>query len=143
MDAQRKVKPEAPAKLDVPDELVCPICKKLVKDAVIIQCCSESFCYECIQEYLCENEFICPLCKAEDVSPETLVPNKALRTVSDTSQTLYKCSMHACCNYCYRRSGNFRVKKLSNDKFSCKKNFQIYGIMLFVSLNLHYELQIL
>ena len=91
MDAQRKVKPEAPAKLDVPDELVCPICKKLVKDAVIIQCCSESFCYECIQEYLCENEFICPLCKAEDVSPETLVPNKALRTVSDTSQTLYRC----------------------------------------------------
>ena len=84
MDAQRKVKPEAPAKLDVPDELVCPICKKLVKDAVIIQCCSESFCYECIQEYLCENEFICPLCKATDVSPETLVPNKALRTVSDT-----------------------------------------------------------
>ena len=88
VDAQRKVKPEAPAKLDVPDELVCPICKKLVKDAVIIQCCSESFCYECIQEYLCENEFTCPLCKATDVSPETLVPNKALRTVSDEIQVL-------------------------------------------------------
>ena len=28
--------------------------------------------------------------------------------------------------YCnmYRISGNFRVKKLSNDKFSCKKNFR-------------------
>ena len=85
MAAQSKTKPEAPAKLELPDELTCPVCKKLVKDAVIIQCCSESFCYECIQEYLCENEFTCPLCKATDISPETLVPNKALRTVSNYS----------------------------------------------------------
>ena len=82
VEAQRKTKSEAPTKLDLPDELMCPICKKLVKDAVIIQCCSESFCYECIQEHLCENEFTCPMCKATDISPETLVPNKALRTVS-------------------------------------------------------------
>lgn len=80
--AQSKTKAEAPVKLELPAELTCPICKKLVKDAVIIQCCGGSFCYACIQEYLCENEFTCPLCKETDVSPETLVPNKALRTVS-------------------------------------------------------------
>ena len=31
----------------IPDELTCKICKELVRDAVIIPCCSESFCDEC------------------------------------------------------------------------------------------------
>ena len=31
----------------VPPELTCPICKELVQDAVIILCCSESFCDSC------------------------------------------------------------------------------------------------
>lgn len=31
----------------VPDELKCSICSELMKEAVIIQCCGESFCDEC------------------------------------------------------------------------------------------------
>lgn len=31
----------------VPPELTCKVCKELVRDAVIIPCCAESFCDEC------------------------------------------------------------------------------------------------
>ena len=78
---------EAPKEMEIPPELICSICKEVVKDAVIIPCCGESFCYDCIQEYLCENEFTCPSCKAPDVSPEKLAPNKALRAVSSSTET--------------------------------------------------------
>lgn len=73
---------QAPQKVEVPPELTCSICKELVRDAVIIPCCGESFCDECIREHLLENEFVCPACEQTDVSPDTLAPNKALRTVS-------------------------------------------------------------
>lgn len=83
----------------MPDELKCSICSELMKDAVIIQCCGESFCDECkrdltmeffhysipllgIREYLLEHDFTCPKCSETDVSPDTLMANKALRTVS-------------------------------------------------------------
>lgn len=72
---------EAPKEVETPPELICGICKELMKDAVIIPCCGESYCYECIQDYLCENEFVCPACKKEGVSPDNLAPNKALRKV--------------------------------------------------------------
>ena len=35
-----------------------------------------------IREHLLENDFTCPMCNETDVSPDTLAPNKALRTVS-------------------------------------------------------------
>lgn len=88
MDDYRKKKKnkqppeEAPKALEPPPELICSLCKKLMKDAVIIPCCGESYCYDCIQDYLCENEFTCPACKEEGVSPDNLAPNKALRKVS-------------------------------------------------------------
>lgn len=34
-------------KVEIPPELICHKCKELVKDAVIIPCCGESFCDEC------------------------------------------------------------------------------------------------
>lgn len=45
----KKSKPSARVKevKSVPDELKCSICSELMKDAVIIQCCGESFCDEC------------------------------------------------------------------------------------------------
>ncbi len=68
-------------KVETPPELICAICKELMKDAVIIPCCGESYCYDCIQDYLCEYEFTCPACKKDNVSPDNLAPNKALRAV--------------------------------------------------------------
>ena len=32
---------------NIPPELICSICNELVKEAVIIPCCGESFCDEC------------------------------------------------------------------------------------------------
>lgn len=72
---------KVPKEAEPPPELICSICKKLMKEAVIIPCCGESYCYGCIQEYLCENEFTCPACKKEGISPDNLAPNKALRKV--------------------------------------------------------------
>ena len=43
-------KPEVastPQKMEIHPELICHKCKELVKDAVIIPCCGESFCDEC------------------------------------------------------------------------------------------------
>lgn len=99
----KKSKPSAPVKVQsIPDELKCSMCSELMKDAVIIQCCGESFCDECkscavclcvcvcdndlpmlvgIRDYLLENDFTCPKCSETDVSPDTLMANKALRTV--------------------------------------------------------------
>ena len=53
----KKSKPSAPIKKvqSVPDELKCSICSELMKDAVIIQCCGESFCDECkLRFYQCD-----------------------------------------------------------------------------------------
>ena len=39
-------------------------------------------CSSGIREYLLDNDFTCPKCSETDVSPDTLMANKALRTVS-------------------------------------------------------------
>ena len=91
---------EAPKEAEIPRELLCSLCKELVRDAVIIPCCGESFCYGCIQEYLCENEFTCPACKTADVSPERLAPNKALRTVSVCIEESVCVCMRVCACMC-------------------------------------------
>jgi E3 ubiquitin-protein ligase RBBP6 len=34
-------------KPDIPEDLVCSVCKDLLTDAVMIPCCGNSFCDEC------------------------------------------------------------------------------------------------
>ena len=41
----------------------------LYKDAVVLHCCGASACDLCITRALRENDYTCPLCKAEDQSP--------------------------------------------------------------------------
>ncbi|KNC98149.1 cleavage polyadenylation factor subunit MPE1 [Spizellomyces punctatus DAOM BR117] len=67
----------------VPSELACPLCTKLLRDAVLIPCCGTSYCDECIRAHLLDNEdpeqrLKCPNC-GSDQSPDNLVPNKSLR----------------------------------------------------------------
>ena len=47
----KRSKSSAPVRemLPIPDELKCSMCSELMKDAVIIQCCGESFCDDCKQ----------------------------------------------------------------------------------------------
>lgn len=39
--------PPMEKKQEVPDDLICSICKDLFTDAVMIPCCGSSFCDEC------------------------------------------------------------------------------------------------
>lgn len=67
-------------KPEIPDDLLCNICKDLMTDAVMIPCCGNSFCDECIRTFLLESEdHECPDCADKDNSPETLIPNRFLR----------------------------------------------------------------
>ena len=36
-----------PKKEEIPTELLCPLCKDLLTDAVLIPCCGTSFCDDC------------------------------------------------------------------------------------------------
>uniref|UniRef100_A0A3B3VMB2 RB binding protein 6, ubiquitin ligase n=1 Tax=Poecilia latipinna TaxID=48699 RepID=A0A3B3VMB2_9TELE len=67
----------------IPDELLCLICHDLLSDAVVIPCCGNSYCDDCIRTALLESEtHVCPTCGQSDVSPDTLIANKFLRQVS-------------------------------------------------------------
>ncbi|XP_053193953.1 E3 ubiquitin-protein ligase RBBP6-like isoform X2 [Scomber japonicus] len=64
----------------VPDELLCLICHDLLTDAVVIPCCGNSYCDDCIRTALLDSEeHVCPTCGQSDVSPDTLIANKFLR----------------------------------------------------------------
>ncbi|XP_065065876.1 E3 ubiquitin-protein ligase RBBP6-like [Rhopilema esculentum] len=63
---------------EIPAALQCPMCKKLLHDAVITPCCGTSYCDECIRNYLIDNDFSCHSCK-EKTSPDNIIPNKSLR----------------------------------------------------------------
>lgn len=45
--AEPIVLPPAETKQEIPDHLICSICKDLFTDAVMISCCGRSFCDEC------------------------------------------------------------------------------------------------
>ncbi|XP_025831889.1 E3 ubiquitin-protein ligase RBBP6 [Agrilus planipennis] len=78
-------KPQPPAhpeekQPEIPEDLVCSICSDLLTDAVMIPCCGNSFCDECIRSILLESEdHECPDCHDRDISPTTLIPNRFLR----------------------------------------------------------------
>uniref|UniRef100_A0A0C9RHS3 Rbbp6_0 protein n=1 Tax=Fopius arisanus TaxID=64838 RepID=A0A0C9RHS3_9HYME len=70
----------AAEKPEIPEDLICSICKDLLTDAVMVPCCGNSYCDECIRSSLLESEeHECPGCNEKDVSPETLIPNRYLR----------------------------------------------------------------
>jgi E3 ubiquitin-protein ligase RBBP6 len=67
-------------KRDVPEDLICAICKGIFKDAVMIPCCGSSFCDECVRTALLESEDNeCPDCKEKGTAPGLLIPNRFLR----------------------------------------------------------------
>ncbi|XP_033999755.1 E3 ubiquitin-protein ligase RBBP6-like isoform X2 [Trematomus bernacchii] len=69
----------------VPEELLCLICHDLLSDAVVIPCCGNSYCDDCIRSALLDSEdHVCPTCSQSDVSPDNLIANKFLRQAVDT-----------------------------------------------------------
>ncbi|KII69485.1 E3 ubiquitin-protein ligase RBBP6 [Thelohanellus kitauei] len=61
-----------------PDHLLCSLCKNVMNNAVLIACCGVSFCDRCIENYLIDNGFNCPLCQKTSM-PDELIPNISLR----------------------------------------------------------------
>jgi E3 ubiquitin-protein ligase RBBP6 len=80
---QKQTAPAPPmqeVKPEIPEDLLCSICSDLLTDAVMIPCCGNSFCDECIRSFLLESEeHECPDCHEKDISPATLIPNRFLR----------------------------------------------------------------
>ncbi|GAQ80672.1 hypothetical protein KFL_000590250 [Klebsormidium nitens] len=62
----------------IPPEFQCPLCGGLFRDAVIVPCCSESFCDQCIRDELAKNGK-CPSCGSDQITNDDLLANKNLR----------------------------------------------------------------
>uniref|UniRef100_A0A804U6E9 DWNN domain a CCHC-type zinc finger n=1 Tax=Zea mays TaxID=4577 RepID=A0A804U6E9_MAIZE len=72
--------PSAPAGAvdDLPAELHCRLCKKVMRDAVLTsKCCFDSFCDRCIRDYIIkESKCICGV----ETLADDLIPNQTLRS---------------------------------------------------------------
>jgi len=65
---------------EIPEDLICGICRDIFVDAVMIPCCGSSFCDDCVRTSLLESEDSeCPDCKEKNCSPGSLIPNRFLR----------------------------------------------------------------
>ncbi|XP_038987742.1 E3 ubiquitin ligase PQT3-like [Phoenix dactylifera] len=63
---------------DLPPELGCPLCKEVMKDAVLTsKCCFKSFCDKCIRDYIISKS-VC-VCGATGILADDLLPNRTLR----------------------------------------------------------------
>ncbi|XP_025089512.1 E3 ubiquitin-protein ligase RBBP6-like [Pomacea canaliculata] len=72
---------QEPEKPKIPRELKCQLCQDLMTDAVVIPCCGNSYCDECIRTALLETEdHRCPTCHQRGVSPNGIIPNNSLRS---------------------------------------------------------------
>lgn len=60
-------------------DLTCQLCNRLLRDAVKTPCCSHSYCEECIQNYLSENDFVCAECESKVKSLKQLVKDEDRR----------------------------------------------------------------
>ena len=69
--------------MELPTELVCPLCGYLLEDAVMLPCCAASACNVCSREGLDVSDGRCPVpdCpEPEGISAEDLIPNRQLRS---------------------------------------------------------------
>eukprot|EP00900_Chrysochromulina_parva_P002192 jgi/Chrpa1/11974/Chrysochromulina_OHIO_Genome00003768-RA len=67
----------------VPNELKCPISKRLLRDAVLLPCCGASVCNDAVGQALVDDGSgagaTCVLCQSAGVSIDDIVPNKNVR----------------------------------------------------------------
>lgn len=97
-------------KREIPEEIICTICKGIFRDAVMVPCCGSSFCDECVRTALLESENSeCPDCNEKDTSPGALIPNRFLRkSVSDflaeSSNTLSRDTLKSELNFIFSQT---------------------------------------
>ncbi|KAL2633458.1 hypothetical protein R1flu_004937 [Riccia fluitans] len=64
--------------LDVPPELCCPLCKGVLKEAVLTsKCCFKSYCDKCIRSEIISKAKC--VCGAKNILADDLLPNRTLR----------------------------------------------------------------
>lgn len=68
----------------VPDKYKCPLCSKLLSDAVTTRCCETAFCDDCIRTALLSDPK-CPLC-AKLSPPDKLRPATAIRAEIESGE---------------------------------------------------------
>ncbi|KAF2308078.1 hypothetical protein GH714_034959 [Hevea brasiliensis] len=87
---------------DLPPELLCPLCKQVIKDAVLTsKCCFKSFCDKCIRVHLITSKLKC-VCGATNILTDYLIPNMTLR---DTINCIVKSGP------CYSSSESFQEEQ--------------------------------
>lgn len=59
--------------------LSCPICARLLREAVRTPCCKTLYCEECIHTTLLEQDFVCPNCESKIASLDKLKPDEEAR----------------------------------------------------------------
>lgn len=59
--------------------LECPIDKRLFVDPVKTPCCGKTYCHECIENALLDNDLECPGCHTANVSLEALKPDEEIK----------------------------------------------------------------
>lgn len=66
---------------EVPLELACPLCKNLLREAVLATCCGDSFCAECAQQIVLDDKNgECPGAGCnQKITADSLVPNNKMR----------------------------------------------------------------
>ncbi len=59
--------------------LECPIDKRLFVDPMKTPCCGKTYCHDCIENALLENDLTCPGCETENISLERLEPDEEMK----------------------------------------------------------------
>jgi len=59
--------------------LECPIDKRMFVDPMKTPCCGNTYCHECIENALLDNDLQCPHCQTENVSLERLEPDEEVK----------------------------------------------------------------
>jgi protein MPE1 len=59
--------------------LECPIDKRLFVDPMKTPCCGKTYCHDCIENALLDNDLTCPGCQTENVSIEGLEPDEEVK----------------------------------------------------------------
>ena len=84
-DVIRPVVGRRVADVDVPVHLQCNLCKALISNALMLKCCRNSFCTDCLQKYVEDKSYHCPACNRDlsDDYQSYLIPDKSLRVAAD------------------------------------------------------------
>ncbi|KAL6550264.1 hypothetical protein OROMI_020752 [Orobanche minor] len=114
---------------DLPPELHCPLCKEVMKDAVLTsKCCFTSFCDRCIRDHIISKS-LC-VCGATNILADDLLPNKTLRdTINRILESNNNSAENAGSAYQFQdmESRNPQAKILSPGQSAASKGQQVPG----------------